>query len=741
MDLSAASHVPQYEADFYADGFIADPFPHYAAMRALGPVVFLPALGNFALTRYQEVKEALRNFEAFSSAQAVAADQVGCEFLRGVHGNTLNSDPPAHDVMRAAIAAPLLPGALESIRGEIEQEAGELVGRLLRRGEFDGMADLARHLPLTIVTELVGLAEDGRENMLQWAAAAFDILGVQNERGCRGMETLQGMRRYIASEAVPEKLKPGGWTARLYELADRGQISREMVPLLIRDYISPSLDTTISATGQLFYQLGRNPAQWDRIRRDPSLIPGAVNEAVRLGSPIRSFSRMLTRDFEIGGAMLPAGARVMVLYASANRDERRFPDPDAFDPTRSGAAHVGFGHGIHQCVGMHLARLEMESLLKAMVGRVAGFVVGEPRVAMNNTIHAFASMPMRLLPGEPVSVREHAPAGVAPTPARSRPTPHAWRNVRIADRRVQADGIVSFDLMAADNATLPLFEAGAHLDVEVSPGLVRQYSLCNAPSESSRRYRIAVLREANSRGGSQAIHDAWRTHHIVRVSVPRNTFPLDEGSRRTVLIAGGVGVTPLLSMAYRLQELGRDFALHHCVRRATRAAFSDEIQGSAIAPHVRLHFSEGAPEQRFSVAAALGAPDPDTHVYCCGPRGFMDRVVQEATGLGWPADRLHLERFGAVMDEADAGFTLVAGRSGLTLEVPGGKTIMDVLAAAGVEVPSSCCAGVCATCLTDVISGVPDHRDMVLTAEEKASNQRIAVCCSRSLSRTLVLDV
>ncbi len=289
----------------------------------------------------------------------MAGDQAGCDFLRG---NTLASDPPMHDVMRAAMAALLLPGALDVIRGRIEREARDLVERLLQKDRFDGMADLARHLPLGIVTELVGLAKGGRENMLQWAAGSFDILGVQNERGRRGLETIKEMRRYIASEGVPEKLRPGSWTARLYELAGRGQISREMVPVLFREYIALSLDTTISATGQLFYQLGRNPAQWDLIRRDPSLIPGAVNEAVRLGSLIRSFSRTLTRDFEIGRAVLPAGARVMILFASANRDKRRSPDSDRFDLTRSGALHVGFGHGIHQCVGMHLARLEMESL-------------------------------------------------------------------------------------------------------------------------------------------------------------------------------------------------------------------------------------------------------------------------------------------------------------------------------------------------------------------------------------------
>ncbi len=733
--VAASRQVPHYDVAFYDDDFITDPFEHYAAMRRLGPVVYLPQLGNFAVTRYDEVREALRRFEVFSSASGVAADDAGCAFMSGAFVNTLNSDPPTHDMMRGAVAAPLLPGALDAIRPRIRQAARDLVDALLARGEFDGMADLARHLPMTIVTELVGLPEQGRGNMLQWAAAAFDVLGIQNERRRHGLDTSKSMRAYVSTEGLSGTLKPGGWTARLYEFADRGEIPRTIVPMLFRDYIAPSLDTTISATGHLFHLLARNAAQWDRIRRDSSLIPGAVNEAMRLGSPIRSFARVLARDHVLGGVTLPVGARVTMLYASANRDERRFPDPDRFDPGRPGSQHVGFGHGIHQCVGMHLAWLEMESLLEAMVPGVAGFDVGEPTMALNNTIHGFATMPMRLMPGGPVPmVREQVSRSAVPAAS-------PWREMRVVDRRVQVEDIVSFDLEAADGAALPVFTAGAHVDVEVAPGLVRQYSLCNAPSASTRRYRIAVLRERESRGGSRAIHEAWWTGHTVRIGAPRDTFRLREDGRRVILVAGGVGITPMLSMAYRLHEIGRDFVLHHRVRTPARAAFRAEIERSGFASRVHHHFSTGAADRFFSVADAIGLPQPGTDIYCCGPSGLMDRVVAEATALGWSADHLHLERFGPSMRGDDAPFTLVAHRSGLTLHVPPDRTMLDVLTEAGVEVASSCCAGVCSTCLTDVLCGVPDHRDIVLTPDERSGNERVAVCCSRSLSDTIVLDI
>jgi cytochrome P450 len=382
--------VPTCDDDFYGDDFIRDPYPRYAAMRALGPVVWMSQHGNFAATHYQEVREALRNDRVFSSAQGVAGDQFGCDFMKG---NTLASDGAFHDMMRAAMIAPLTRGALERVRGHIEAAAANLVAALVARGAFDGIRDLAQHLPLTIVTELVGLTEEGRDNMLKWAAGGFDILGMQNEHGRLGVEAVKEMRHYIGTMATPDRLKPGSWTAQVYERADRGEIPREVCPLLVRDYIGPSLDTTIAATGELIHQLGAHPDQWDILRNEPTLIPGAVNEAVRLGSPIRSLTRTLAQDCELGGVALPAGSRVMLLYASANRDERKYANPDRFDVRRKNNDHLGFGYGAHVCAGMFLARLEMEALLKAMIERVERIETGPPTVALNNTIHSFATLP------------------------------------------------------------------------------------------------------------------------------------------------------------------------------------------------------------------------------------------------------------------------------------------------------------------------------------------------------------
>jgi cytochrome P450 len=392
----ADSSVPVYDVDFYSDEFILDPYPHYARMRELGSIVYLPRLGNYAVTRFAEVREVLRNWQLFSNARGVGADDFACDFFRGA--SNLVTDPPGHDFIRAAMSPPLRPAAIAELRERVDEAASGLIARLVAKGKFDGMADLARFLPVTLVTELVGLPDDGRENMLIWANAAFDVVAVQNERGRKGAETLNEMREWITTRATPDRLKPGSLTARIRDMVERGELPRESFMGIMNDLITPSLDTTISATGELLYQLANNTDQWALLQGDRNLIENAVNEAVRIGTPIRSFSRTLVQDYTLSGVSLPAGARIMVLFASANRDERRFPDPDRYDIKRAARDHVGFGHGVHMCLGMHLAKLEMSALLRAMLDRVQRIEVGVPTIAMNNTIHAFSTLPLTFHP-------------------------------------------------------------------------------------------------------------------------------------------------------------------------------------------------------------------------------------------------------------------------------------------------------------------------------------------------------
>ena len=383
--------VPSYDADLYCDAVLADPYPHYAALREAGPAVWLTKHAMWAIARFDGVRAALRNPAVFSSAHGVAANDTVNAMSAG---NTLASDAPLHDTLRRVIVAPLRVAALEDIRERITNEAEALVARLVARGSFDAVTDLAQHLPLTIVSELVGLPDSGRERMLEWAAATFDVLGVLNERGTAAMASITAMRHYVVHEATPDKLRPGSWAKRIYEAADRGEVEPERCPALMRDYLGPSLDTTIFATANLILLFARYPDQWDILRGDPSLIPNAVNEAIRLESPIRGFTRYVTGDHDAGGITLPAGTRALLLYASANRDERAWDEPERFDIRRRTTQQLGYGHGVHICAGMHLARLEMHALLAALLPRVRRFEAGPPVYALNNVLRGLKHLPV-----------------------------------------------------------------------------------------------------------------------------------------------------------------------------------------------------------------------------------------------------------------------------------------------------------------------------------------------------------
>lgn len=312
-------------------------------------------------------------------------------------------------------------------------------------------------------------------------------------------------------------------------------------------------------------------------------------------------------------------------------------------------------------------------------------------------------------------------------------------DVVVVSREEQADGIAVFDLARPDGAPLPAFEAGAHIDVHVGDDLVRQYSLSNPPGETS-RYRIGVLNDPQSRGGSASIHRDFQAGRTVRISEPRNHFPLHMEAGRSVLIGGGIGVTPVVAMAYALDAAGKPFELHYCARARSRAGFLDELR-QTFGDRLHLHFDEDGADAMLKPQTLLSDMPADTHVYVCGPSGFMDWVIAQAKDAGLDNDRIHSEYFNADIDTHGTAFEVEARKSGLILQVGEDQTILDVLAAAGIKVDKSCEQGVCGTCICDVIDGTPDHKDKFLTDEEREDNDQIVVCCSRSKTPRLVLDI
>ena len=387
--------IPIYRPDIYSTSAIVDPYPHYARLRELGPVVWLPRQRVYALSRFAECKAVLRDDETFISGKGVALNPFINRLSRGT---TLNSDGVEHDQRRKLVAHRMMPRALGAISDGVAEQAASVIDAAVAKGTIDGVTDVAMALPMAVVPDLVGWPRDQRTNLLPWGGATFDVLGPLNRHAVKAMpgtiRMLRFARRVVRQRAVIE----GSLGHDVLIAADNGKLSHADCSPLMIDYIAPSLDTTISAISNALYLFATHPEQWQLIRHDPSLIPNAVNEVIRYESPLRAFSRKVLTRTAIAGAAIPAGARVLVVYASANRDEREWDAPDTFDIRRDATRQLGFGQGAHACAGQGLARLETTAMLHALAERVDRIeLTGPPTWAVNNIIRRHDRLPIKLV--------------------------------------------------------------------------------------------------------------------------------------------------------------------------------------------------------------------------------------------------------------------------------------------------------------------------------------------------------
>jgi cytochrome P450 len=384
--------APALDLDLYAPAVVEDSADAFAQIRDAGPVVWLPRHRMWAMGRFGEVRAALRDDELFVSGQGVAANPITNVAARKT---TLFSDGETHVARRKVLMRSLGAQALAPIAGRLDTEAEAIVGRLVGRGEFDAARDFSSGLPLEVVADLVGVRVPS-ERLLSWGTISFDVLGPLNRRGLRAFPTSLGMLAY-AQRLSRSRVIPGSWAASVFDAADRGEIDKTEARNMVIDFIAPSLDTTILASTYMLWLLGENPSAWQRLRRDPELIPAAVVESVRLSSPIRGFTRRVSRDAEIAGTQLRAGDRAVLLVGAANMDERQYPEPERFDLERPPGGNLGWGNGPHTCVGIHLAKLEMAALLRALVGQVETIeILGRPTRIRNNTLQGIARLRVRL---------------------------------------------------------------------------------------------------------------------------------------------------------------------------------------------------------------------------------------------------------------------------------------------------------------------------------------------------------
>ncbi|ORB17145.1 cytochrome P450 [Mycobacterium noviomagense] len=389
------SKVPEYNVDIYSPQAIADPYPHYAQLRQIGPVVWLPHQRVYALPRYTECKAVLRDDKTFLSGTGVALNPISNRLSRGT---TLNSDGVEHDQRRKRLAHRMLPRALRAISGSVDAMAAAVVDAALDKGQIDGVDDLAAALPLAVVPDLIGWPRDQRGHLIDWGGATFDVLGPLNGQAIKAMPGALRMLRFARRVVRDRSVLAGSMAHELIAAADEGNLSHDECPPLMVDYLAPSIDTTMSAISNALYLFARYPDQWQLLKGEPTLMANAINEVIRYDPPLRAFARRVGQPTQIAGARIASSARVLVMYASANRDEREWDDPDVFDIRRDAGRHLAFGHGAHACAGQGLARLEMTAMLGALIERVDRIeLTGPPTWAINNIIHRHERLPLKLI--------------------------------------------------------------------------------------------------------------------------------------------------------------------------------------------------------------------------------------------------------------------------------------------------------------------------------------------------------
>jgi hypothetical protein len=389
--------IPDSDIDPFCAAYFEDPTPAQHALREAGPVVRLTRHGVLACARHEQVKAILDDWQTFSSARGVGLQDFAKERPRRPPSLVLETDPPLHDRTRKVQARVLSPAAIAGLRDPFARVAEALVDRLLAKQEFDAIPEIAEAYPLEVFPDAMGMPRENGRHLLPFGNMVFNSFGPENEHLARAVEEAREALPWVFEQSRRENLGATGFGAGIHAAADTGELTAEEATGVTRGVLTAGVDTTVSGIGAALWCLARFPEQYERLRADPRLAHAAFEEAIRLETPVQTFFRTTTRETELGGVPVGEGEKVLMFLGAANRDPRRWERPDEYDIARRTIGHVGFGSGIHACVGMALARLEGECVLAALARRVARIeVTGEPKRRYNNRLRGLASLPVRL---------------------------------------------------------------------------------------------------------------------------------------------------------------------------------------------------------------------------------------------------------------------------------------------------------------------------------------------------------
>lgn len=748
MAAKLGSHCPMArevlsegaDFDMFASAYQENPAEALRFAREENPVFYSEPMGYWIVSRYEDVKAVFRDPITYSAYNALErltpvtpeAAAILRSYDYAMDRTLVNEVEPIHMERRRLLIDAFEPAKLEKHRASVVRLVEDKVDAFAAKGRVDLVAELLWEVPLSVALHFLGVPDEDRATLRQFAVAhTVNIWGRPTLAQQEGVAHGVGQFWRFSGEVL-QKMKDDpdgvGWMYDMIAMHRRNPeiVTDNFLHSMMMAIIVAAHETTSLAAANAFKTLLSRRPLWEAICARPELIPSAVEECLRHSGSVVAWRRQTTRAVELAGVRIPEGAKLFLATASANRDPSRFENPDEVDLFRDNSAeHLTFGYGAHQCMGKNIGRMEICVFLETLSRRLPDLRLCE---------QSFSYLPNTSFRGPESVWVEWDPTvrGEGSEPARfpiGAPDQKALaRDLVVAKVRTVARGTIAVRLRPKDGETLPGWTAGAHVELELPTGERRKYSLCGERAEGD--WHIAVQREEKGRGGSAWLHDHLREGAVLPVRGPKNFFRLEEKASFHLLVAGGIGITPILAMADVLRARGRPYRLVYLGREADRLAFRDRVESHGANASIHLSGRDG----RIDLAGLVSDLPAGSHVYACGSQPLLDDLAQACDGR--EDVRLTVERFRSVvatqLDPAgETRFEVHLSDSGLDLAVGPDQTLLDTLLTAGIDVPHDCLEGLCGSCEVAVMDGEIDHRDSVLTEAERRSSKRMMACCSR----------
>ena len=712
--------------DPFQDAYMEDP-PSSCAGREGKPVFYSPKLDYWVVTRYQSIKEIFRDPITFSPSNVLEPvgtppeefKQILDSYGYAMNRTLVNEDEPMHMARRRVLMEPFTPEHLQEHVPMVQRLVSEAVDRFIDDGRVDLVRMLLWDVPFTVALHFLGVDDVADRDTMKRFSIAHTVNAFGRPTPEQSVEIAHTVGQFWQfSGQVLEKMRktPDGPGWMRYSIRQQ-KLHPEVVTdsylhSMMMAIIVAAHESTSFASANAIKLLLEHPDDWRDLCANPQLISSAMEECLRHSGSIASWRRRATRDVEIEGVQIPSGSRLLLVVNSANHDPSQFADPDLFDIRRDNSVeHLTFGFGAHQCLGKNIGRMEMQVIVDELTRRLPHMRLAEQKFEYVHNL-AFRG-PRNLIvewdPDQNPERRNPAIARIQNEPRLGAPlAKNAIRNLRVESVRQVAADTVLLRLVSQHGSALPQWSPGAHIDIECGDGeLARQYSLCGDPDDRG-AWEVAVLKDPESRGGSQWIHGQVKAGDVLRVRGPRNHFRMDEQHDGATFSWPGHRYHTIMAMANSARALGLEYEFHYSGRSREWMAFVDALQ-AAHGDRLHLHISnEGRRNDLHAFAKRLA--NGNVQIYACGPNRMLDALQTAVSLVGLPETALHIEHFSndkpKLDPEKETPFEVELRNSGLTLTVPNDRTLLDTLRAKNVDVQSDCEEGLCGVCEVAVVEGI-----------------------------------